>query len=88
MTPASRQNEIVERVAELLMLRDVAPFPKVWNGEPAQGKEVDDRGHVWTTYTPACSEKERQKWRREAVKFLDQLRAARLEVIQAKAKSK
>lgn len=72
--------EIIERIAQILMLRDAAPFPRVWSGEPQQGKEVDNRGVEWTTTTPVCSDKERRKWREEAAKFLVQLRKARLDV--------
>lgn len=72
--------DIVERLAQILMLRDCRPFPRVWKGEPREGKEVDNRGVTWTTYTPVCSEKERQKWRGEAAGFIKQLRAMRLEL--------
>ena len=72
--------EIIERIAQILMLRGAAPFPRVWSGEPLQGKEIDNRGVVWTTTTPVCSDKERRKWREEAAKFLVELRKAGLDV--------
>ncbi|HRE42770.1 MAG TPA: hypothetical protein PKY87_02240 [Terricaulis sp.] len=71
---------MIERLAQLLMLRDVAPFPRVWDGPPQEGQEVDDRGVTWTTYTPACSDKERQKWRREALKFIEQAGASGMQI--------